>query len=89
MAAARGEQRGLVGEVREIRADHPGCARRERFEVDVLGEGDRARVHFEDLAPPFAVGRLHGDAPVEAPRAQQRGVEDVGTVGRGEHDNGL
>ena len=89
MAAARGEQRGLVGEIREVRADHPGRALGNGVEVDVFGQWDRARVHFEDLAAPVAIRRLHGDAPVEAPRAQERGVEDVRTVRGGEHDDGL
>ena len=44
---------------------------------------------FEDLPAPDAVGRLDGDAAVEAPGAQQRGVEDVGAVRRGQHDDGL
>ena len=83
------QQRRLVGEVREIGADHPGRARRELVEVDVVGERHRARVDLEDLGAPAAIGRLHGDAAIEAPRAQQRRVEDVGPVGRGEHDDGL
>ena len=36
-----------------------------------------------------AVGGLHGDAAVEAPRPQQRRVEHVGPVGGGEHDDRL
>ncbi len=48
--AAGGEQRGLVGEVGEVGADHPGGARGQRVEVDVVGERDRAGVHLEDFA---------------------------------------
>ena len=33
------------------------------------------------------VGALDGDLPVEAARAQQRRVEDVGPVGRGDEDH--
>ena len=44
---------------------------------------------FEDFDAALAVGRLHGHAPVEAPGAQQRRVEHVGAVGRGEHDHRL
>ena len=35
VVAARGEQRRLVDEVREVGADHPGRRRRERAEIDV------------------------------------------------------
>ena len=40
-------------------------------------------------ARPARSGGLHGDAAVEAARAQQRRVEHVGAVGRGEHDDRL
>ena len=63
--------------------------RGERLEVDVGGKRDRARVNLEDLAAAEPVGWLHGDAAVEPPRAQQRRVEDLGPVGRGEHDHRL
>ena len=37
--------------------------------------------------PPREVGRLDADLAVELARTQQRGVEDVGTVGRGDQDD--
>ena len=44
-------------------------------------------MHLEDLAPALAVGPVDDDLPVEAARAQQRRVEDVGPVrGRDEDD---
>ncbi len=47
-------------------------------------------VDLEDLVPADHVGVLDGDLPVEAARAQQGGVEDVGPVGgRDEDDVGL
>ena len=45
------------------------------------------RVHLEDLAAPVAVGPVDDDLPVEAARAQQRRIEDVGPVGRGDQDD--
>ena len=41
------------------------------------------------LRRPVLVGRVDGDAAVEAPGPQQRGIEDLGPVGRGEHDHAL
>src|SRR5208283_776081 len=54
-----------------------------------LGERDRTGVYLEDLATPHPVGWLYGDATVESSRTQQRRVEDLGPVGRGENDHGL
>ena len=85
--AAGGQERGLVGEVREIGADHPGRRRRDPAEVDVGRERHAARVHLEDRLAPGAVGRLDGDPAVEAAGAQQRLVEDVGPVGRADDDH--
>ena len=87
--AAGGEQRGLVGEVGEVGADHPGCGRGEGVEVDVVGERERPGVHIEDLAAARPVGWLDGDAAVEAAGAEQGGVEDLGPVSGAEHDDGL
>ena len=87
VVAAGSQERGLVGEVGQVSADHPG-ARRRFLGIHIRGQWDVARVHFEDLAPALPVGRLDGDAPVEAPRPQQGRVEHVGAV-RGQHDDRL
>ena len=67
-----GEARGLAGE---------------RVEVDLLGQRLAARVDLEDLRAALAVGAVDDDLAVEAARAQQRGVEDVGAVGGGDEDD--
>ena len=41
----------------------------------------------QDLGAPVLVGRLHGDPPVEAPRPQERRVENLGPVSRTEDDH--
>ena len=41
----------------------------------------------EDGGPALEVGGVHGDLPVEAPGAQQRGVEHIGPVGRRDEDD--
>ena len=82
-----GEQRGLVDEVREVGAREAGRAGGERVEVDLRGERLALRVHLEDLAAAVAVGPVDDDLAVEAARAQQRRVEDVGPVrGRDQDD---
>ena len=46
-----------------------------------------AGVDLEDLLPPRQVGPVDHDLPVETARPEERGVEDVGAVGGGEHDD--
>ena len=87
VTAARGEQRRLVDEVREVGADHARRRGRDPVEVDVVGQRHAADVHGEDRRAPRAVRRLHRDPAVEAPGPQQRLVEHVGPVGRGDHDH--
>ena len=65
----------------------PGVVARDRAEVDVGAERDAARVHLEDRLAAVPVRRLHGDAAVEAARPQQRLVEHVRPVRRGDHDH--
>ena len=86
LAAARSRQRSLVDEVREIRAGHAGRARRDLVEIDVGRERNLARVHLENQPPPRPVRRADGDSAVEAAGPKERLVEDVRTVGRGDHD---
>ena len=89
MVAARGDQRALVDEVAQVGADHARRRGREAIELDVVGERHRARVDLQDLDAAVLVGRVDGEAAVEAAGAQQRGVEHLGAVRRREHDDAL
>ena len=84
---ARCKQRCLVDQVRQVGADHPGCRGGQCSQIDVRRERHRAGVNAQDRLPSGSVWWLYGDATVEAPRPQQRGVEDLGPVGRAEHDH--
>src|SRR5581483_663372 len=84
--AARGCEGGLVGEVAQVGADETGGLRRDLVEVDVGREWDVLRVDAQDRGAATAVRRMHVDAPVEAPRSQQRLVEHVSAV-RGRKDD--
>jgi hypothetical protein len=67
-----------------------GEARRlagERVDLDVLGQRLAARVDLEDLRAALAVRAVDGDLAVEAARAQEGGIEDVGPVGGRDHDD--
>ena len=87
VVVARGEQRRLVHEVLEVGAGEAGRAAREELDVDVVAERDAPRVHLEDAFAALHVGARHDHAAVEAAGAQQRGIEHVGAVGRGDQDD--
>ena len=89
LAAAGGEQRRLVDEVHQIRAREAGRAARDHLEVDVGREGNLAHVDLEDLLATDEIGIRDHDLPVEAAGAQQRRVQHVGPVGRGDDDDAL
>ena len=83
------EQRGLVHEVGEVGARHPGRAARDHVDVDVVGDLLVAEVHLEDLDALVLGGERHEDLAVEAAGPEQRGVEHVGTVGGRHHHDAL
>ena len=85
----RREQRGFVHEIGEVGAGEAGRAAGDDVEVDTGRERLLARVHREDRLAPLEVGAIDDDLTVEATRAQERGIEDVGTVGAREQDHAL
>ena len=80
------EERRFVHQVGEIGTAHSGGSLRHHFEVDVGAHALVAAVHLEDGQTLFVLGKRHDDLAVEATRAQQRRVENVGAVG-GRHDD--
>ena len=89
LAAARRHQRRLVDEIGEIGAGEAGRAARDDLRIDIRGERHLAHMDLEDLLAADDVGVRHDDLPVEAARPQQRRVEHVGPVGRGDQDHAL
>ena len=87
LVAARGEDRRLVHEVGEVGAGEAGRLLRDRLELDLRLERLALDVDVEDRAAALDVRQVERDLAVEAARAQQRRVEDVGAVGRGDHDD--
>ena len=65
----------------------PGRSRSERAEIDLRRERLALRVHLEDLLAAEPVGPVDDDLPVEAARTEQRRIEDVGPVRRGDEDD--
>ena len=69
--------------------ENPGVPRAMTERSTFSESGVCARVDLEDLLAPAQVGAVDDDAPVEAAGPQERRVEDVRAVGRGDEDDAL
>ena len=87
LVAARGEDRGLVDEVGEVRAGEAGRLAGDVLDVDALVERLALGVDLEDRDAALHVGPVEDDLAVEPARAQERRVEDVGAVRGGDDDD--
>ena len=67
--------------------EKPGRLAGDAFDLDALVERLALGVDLEDLGPALHVGAVEDDLAVEPARAQERRVEDVGPVGRGDDDD--
>ena len=88
-AAAHREQRRLVDQVGELGAGEAGRAARNLAQIHADADRHLARVDAEDLLAPLEVRRADGHLAIEAAGTQQRGIEDVRPVGRGDDDDAL
>ncbi len=89
LAVAGGAQGGLVGQVAQVGAGHADGLAGDQLQVDVVGQRLVARVDLEDGHAALPGRAVDGDVAVEAARAQQGGVQDVGGVGRRHDDDRL
>ena len=67
--------------------EKPGVPRAMVLQVHVGRQRHLAHVHLQDLLAADHVRIRHDHLAVEAARAQQRGIEHVGPVGRGDQDD--
>jgi hypothetical protein len=86
---ARGQRRGVVDQVREVRARHALGARREFGQVHLGRQRLAAGVQGEDRLPLHQRGAAHMHAAVEAAGAEQRGIQVLRQVGRGQQDDAV
>ena len=89
LVLSRGQEGGLVHEVREVGPRKAGSAPRQYLQLDVRRVRDPARVDPEDLLPTLHVRPRHDDLAVEAARPKQGRVEHVGPVGRRDQDDAV
>src|SRR5713226_1985469 len=85
----RREERRLVDEVGEVGAREARRAAREHLQLDGRRQRNPPRVDPQDLLAALHVRPRHDHLPVEAAGTQQRGVEDVRPVRRGDEDDAL
>src|SRR5712691_8541075 len=86
---APGEDRGLVADVREVRAGQSCRLLRNQMQIDVRGEGLPACVHVQHRLASGEIGRRYEHLPVEAARTEQRRIEILQAVRRAHDDDAL
>ena len=86
LAAAGGQDRGLVDEVREVGAGEAGRLLGDHFQVHSRVQWLALRVHFQDRLAALDVRPVEHDLAVEAAGPKERRVQDVGPV-RGRDDD--
>ncbi len=67
------EQRRLVDQILQVRANHARRGRGHNVQIDIDVERDRPHVHVKDRAPPGHVRRVDHQAAVETSRAKTIG----------------
>ena len=89
LIAAAGKQGGLIDQVGQVRTRKTRCTARQRSQIHRFVQRHFFRMHFQNLFAAADIGQRHHHLAVETARAQQRGIEYVRTVGRGNHNYGL
>src|SRR3990172_293295 len=88
LALPESNHSGLAGEAFDVRARVAIELLRKLVQVDAF-QGHRLRVDLQDLQARALVRRWHEEDAVEAARAQERGIDHVGSVRRPDHDDAL
>ena len=86
---ARRKQGGLVDQVGQVGAGEPGRAAGNLGSLDILGQGDLAHVHLENLFAAADIGQADDHLAVKTAGAQQGGVQHVRAVGGGDDDDAV
>ena len=89
LGVPRRVQSRLVHEVGEVRPRKAGGAPRDDAEVHVRFEGNAGAVDLEDSLPALDVGKGHHDPAIEPSGAQERRIQHVRPVRRGDQDDAV
>jgi len=85
--AARRDEGRFIDQIGEISAGETGRQSSDGVDVELGTYGNLLQMHAQDVGSPFAVGTIDQHLPVKTAGAQQRGIENLRSVRRGEHDN--
>ena len=86
-AAPGRQQRRLVDEIGEVRAGEAGGQCSDLLRIDVGSQHRLFQMHVQDRDPILLVGAIDQDLAVETAGAQQRGIQYLRPVGRGQQDD--
>ncbi len=87
LVLARGQKSGFVDEIGEIRSRESGSALGEDVELYIVVQRNVPGVHLQYSFAPADIGPVDDHLPVEPAGPQQRGVEHVRPVRRGDDDD--
>src|SRR6266511_4516752 len=85
-ALPRCQQRRLVDDIRQIRADEPRRLCSYKTEIDSRSEVDFFGVQLENLFPALDIRAVHQHLTVESPMSYYRGIETPQTYTLSLHD---
>src|SRR4051812_41167425 len=84
---ASGVQRRFVDHVGQVGARESRSTASEDRQIYIISDGNLAGVNAQNLFASAYVRTRHNDSAIEAARAQQRRIKNVGTVGCGDQDH--
>jgi hypothetical protein len=84
---ARRNQRGFVHQVGKIGARKTGRSACNHAQIHIVGQRSLLGMDAQDHLTTPDVGTANNYAPVETARAQQRRIQNIGTIGRRHQDH--
>src|SRR6202165_1548463 len=80
-------QRRFIHHVGQVGAGESRRAAGQNLQIHIVRQGNLAGVYTQNFFPSANIRTIHHHAPVETPRAQERRIEHVRTVGRRHQDH--
>src|SRR5690349_23515440 len=80
-------QSGLIDHIGQIGSRETWCAACQDREIDIISDGNLARMHAENLFAATNIRTRDHHAAIKTSGTQQRGIEHVRTVGGGYQDH--
>ena len=88
-STACSKERCLVNQIGKVCPRESRCSASDLGGIDILRQRHLAHVDFQNLFPAPNIGQANHYLPVETPGSQQRRIQHVWPVGRGNHDHAV